>query len=750
MVIRRDSDGTTQSIGFVGEEIDESAIETFCTGTTCTVATWYDQSGNGNHATQPTPANQPTIYTGGQLVKEGGRLALDFDGTDDGFNLTSAVGTSTVKYAFITHLVDSTDSQWSLFNDGSSAVVPIAQSGNTSGAAFGFTITNFYKDGFALSVSNRDDVYNAYKGGANTLTTLDLGTTGFIQGLFNRTSFFMKGKGQEVILYTTDKSSVRTDIEGNISAYFQSAKLLDEQFGEDAEAAYSTRQLRRDQTDCMVIRRASDSTTTTIGFDANGDIDETAIETFCTGTTCTVVTWKDQSGNGNDATAASGKEAAIYTGGALVKDNGRLALDFTNDFYEIDETGLNIDEISSFVVGRFDNTGTTNQTMFALSDDTTNARYYAPFKAGSIHTFGYASSFNAVNLDYNTDRRLFTGIAGSTIGNFSGFENGVLQGTATRSSYAMSGVVGIGGMRNSNGLEGNIQEVIYYNADKSSDRTSIESNIGDYFTQNTPLLDTYSGAAAAYSLRKLNSSYTGAAIEVYAGTNGTADIGFNVFGELDTVALAAHCGNQDGTVQTWYDQSGNGNHATQGVAGNQPKIYDGATTSVVTENGKPAMYFDGSDDRMVPSSDINASPSNYEIFAVSNSVTDANSFFFDASSGRLVLDAQSIVLTGNGDAYWDGVNNIANKFTADIQSVKTWLLDSTNNNSAAVYENGSLYAGSLPYTQRAIAGITRIGNSSFDNRGWAGYLQELVFYATTASGNRTGIEDNINTFYSIY
>ena len=85
MTIRRASDGTTQAIGFVGEEIDESAITTFCTGTTCTVQVWHDQSqtggtGSGNDATQTTPANQPTIYTGGALVKEGGRLALDFDG----------------------------------------------------------------------------------------------------------------------------------------------------------------------------------------------------------------------------------------------------------------------------------------------------------------------------------------------------------------------------------------------------------------------------------------------------------------------------------------------------------------------------------------------------------------------------------------------------------------------------------------------------------------------------------------------
>ena len=79
----------------------------------------------------------------------------------------------------------------------------------------------------------------------------------------------------------------------------------------------------------MVIRRASDSTTQTIGFDANGNIDEAAINTFCSGTTCTVYQWLDQSGNGNTATAAAqANEPTIYTGGALVKDDGKAAIDF--------------------------------------------------------------------------------------------------------------------------------------------------------------------------------------------------------------------------------------------------------------------------------------------------------------------------------------------------------------------------------------------------------------------------------------
>ena len=77
MTIRRDSDQSETDIGFVDGNLDEAAINTFCSGTTCTVSVWKDQSGNDNHATQTTAENQPTIYTGGSIVKENGRVALD-------------------------------------------------------------------------------------------------------------------------------------------------------------------------------------------------------------------------------------------------------------------------------------------------------------------------------------------------------------------------------------------------------------------------------------------------------------------------------------------------------------------------------------------------------------------------------------------------------------------------------------------------------------------------------------------------
>ena len=374
-----------------------------------------------------------------------------------------------------------------------------------------------------------------------------------------------------------------------------STYLLDQAYGSGAAAAYSTRQLRNAQTDCMTIRRASDGTTTTIGFDSEGNIDEAAIVSFCTGTTCTVYQWLDQSGNGNTATAsAPANEPTIYTGGALVKRKGRIALDFLgNDNIPLPTNSLpsNINNASSFLVYDFDTAAPLNVSYqaLALGRNSPNQRWYTPFIYNStgLEYFSYGNSLSGNVIKKPDDFvHLLTAIAGSTQGNASAFADGTIT-TTTSLQSAVPPEGAIGGFANSNNhYKGTMQEIVIYDSDKSSVRTDIEENIGDYFTQNTPLLDTYTGAAAAYSLRKLRTAYTGSAVEVYNGSS-YADIGFNVFGELNTVALADHCGSNDGFVSKWYDQAGS-NDAVQTNTANMPKIYDG-TTSVVKENGKPAV-----------------------------------------------------------------------------------------------------------------------------------------------------------------
>lgn len=534
---------------------------------------------------------------------------------------------------------------------------------------------------------------------------------------------------QEFVLYDSDKSTDRTDIEGNISAYFQSAKLLDEQYGEGAEAAYSTRQLRRDQTDCMVIRRASDSTTTTIGFDSNGNIDEAAIETFCTGTTCTVVTWKDQSSNGNDATQSdSTKQPTIYTGGALVKENGKVALDFDGSNDQLDYVGLTETTLTSFHVAKPDQTnsgdaflgwdGTTGSAFFRYNS---NGTMRGNFNGGFNTTTNYSAAQNLVFAKFGTS--LAIGYNGSTA------ETGSATGLTSTG-------VRIGQKGNVDYFNGKAQEIVVYASDKSSDRTSIESNIGDHFTQNTPLLDTYSGAAAAYSLRLLDSTYTGSAVEVYNGSS-YADIGFNVFGELDTVALAAHCGSNDGFVSKWYDQAGS-NDATQTTTANMPKIYDG-TTGVVTENGKPALSFDGGDDFLTP---LTSAASDYTLHAVTKN-SSTQSYLMDSENGRLILEARGTNRGVYFDGAWRGTSHTGT--SQQLQSIYA-----VAPSSGQSFVNGTQINTGVSYTQKAIGGTTRIGGYNGGGNRIIGSMQEFIIYASDQSANRTNIEDNINTFYNIY
>jgi hypothetical protein len=65
--VRRSSDNTEMNIGFVDNELDTTALLTFCGASSGFVTTWYGQSGNGINAVQATAANQPRIVLNGVL-----------------------------------------------------------------------------------------------------------------------------------------------------------------------------------------------------------------------------------------------------------------------------------------------------------------------------------------------------------------------------------------------------------------------------------------------------------------------------------------------------------------------------------------------------------------------------------------------------------------------------------------------------------------------------------------------------------
>jgi len=128
-------------------------------------------------------------------------------------------------------------------------------------------------------------------------------------------------------------------------------------------------------------------------------------------------------------------------------------------------------------------------------------------------------------------------------------------------------------------------------------------------------LDLYPSAAAAYSVRKLRTAYTGSAIKVRRSSDNTEqDIGFSG-ANLDTSALTSFCGSGDGFVTTWYDQSGNARNAINSTAANQPQIVSSGSL-FNNINGLPSIRFDGSNDSLQSSAYTTISPP-YTAFLVS-------------------------------------------------------------------------------------------------------------------------------------
>jgi len=251
------------------------------------------------------------------------------------------------------------------------------------------------------------------------------------------------------------------------------------------------------------------------------------------------------------------------------------------------------------------------------------------------------------------------------------------------------------------------------------------------------LLDDYSGAAAAYSLRKLRSGYTGSAIRVRRSSDNTEqDIGF-VNNELDTSSLTTFCSGTNGFVKTWYDQSGNGYDATQSTASAQPQIV--SSGSVITENGKPTAQFDGIDDKFTSAFSLLSQPNT--IFSVATSKTSVLiGLLYDDDSGN-----DRNTYDNRGDAFAGSPVMGSSTWVDNQQYLHSILYNGTN---SFIYRNSNLISLTSLIGTQGLSGLT-IG-ARFSGNFWNGTIQELIVYNSNQSTNRSGISTNINDFYSIY
>jgi len=245
------------------------------------------------------------------------------------------------------------------------------------------------------------------------------------------------------------------------------------------------------------------------------------------------------------------------------------------------------------------------------------------------------------------------------------------------------------------------------------------------------LLDNYSGAGAAYSVRRLSSTYTSALIRVRRSSDNTEqDISYDSNGNLNETALLAFVGAGNGFVTKWYDQSGNARDIVQSTAANQPQIVNNGV--VLTRGTKPCMRFDGINDE-ITSTLLSGFARTDQYYVAQTSDT---TYLYPNHSGT----AYGFVANSG-----DNSTNIYNAYGTPSLYVNNSLFTGTTRNQVYNILNG--YKSILHQNGTSMQ-TYNFGN--YTGYAFAGDLQEFIYYVSDMSASRNGIFSNINSYYSIY
>ena len=265
------------------------------------------------------------------------------------------------------------------------------------------------------------------------------------------------------------------------------------------------------------------------------------------------------------------------------------------------------------------------------------------------------------------------------------------------------------------------------------------NSVGESVLQIAP------NATAAYSLRSL----TGGDPKVVRVRRNTdnAEQDFTASG-ISSGALVDFVGSgNDGFVETWYDQSGNGNDAVQATASEQPKIVDAG--SLIADG----IDFDGSDDTLTAAS-VSGFGATISMFSASvrdsggagvlsmGSSASTDNTNFGIIEGASVSNVNARNTTSvTASASVSGVTRLTFGLTTGQTSTKSGALGGT------LVENTSDYGDDFTSGEldTIFLGKLRAGSGSSFN----GHIKEALIYTTDQSSNRDAIEANIANYYNI-
>ena len=258
-----------------------------------------------------------------------------------------------------------------------------------------------------------------------------------------------------------------------------------------ASAAYSLRDIGALDGPVVRVRRSSDNAED--NFSAN-QIISGALEAFVGASNDGFVEiWYDQSGNFRHAIQETAtNQPKIVSSGSLITVNGKPAITFdgSDDFLEVDGSSSDVSnevaysfspsgDFGLFIVSK-QSTGNIADSRDAggdgiflqqASSNTTRFRYNASANNIDVTATRDAQHFNTMTLDGNT---LSASVDGGTA-----VTKTVVAGVDTTNNLvlgkAFSG-------NNSNFMDGELQEAIFYENSKASEKSEIETDINNFYS----------------------------------------------------------------------------------------------------------------------------------------------------------------------------------------------------------------------------------------------------------------------------
>ena len=258
-------------------------------------------------------------------------------------------------------------------------------------------------------------------------------------------------------------------------------------------------------------------------------------------------------------------------------------------------------------------------------------------------------------------------------------------------------------------------------------------NAGNSILPALPLLDTYTGAAAAYSLRDLSSSTTNVVRVRRSSDNTEQDFTSTQVtdGTLETFVGAGN----DGFVTVWYDQSGNNYDISAANSLYQPQIVSSGILN--QDNGIPYVYYNG------------LNQYGLSVSGIPSQTVNVWSTYYGISS-----EPRHTILNSNSSTY-AGLIQQGSGTSADANMGS---ISYFKNNSAVTNTRNDLYTnlqtdGWSLVRMESVSVSNVIRPHAFDSfqNYWNGAarVNEFILFSNTQT-NISGIETNINDYYTIY